>query len=124
MSQWAYMKDEYKDLARVACICHDTAKYGLEDFDKEEYPNHAANAAKLVDSAWREYFDEPAPFLLTQAIKSHMGQWSTDREDRPFTNIDRLVHLADYIASRNFIDIPEITSDYNSTFSNEEDLPF
>lgn len=124
MSQWAYMKDEYKDLARVACICHDTAKYGLEDFDKEEYPNHAANAAKLVDFAWREYFNEPAPFLLTQAIKSHMGQWSTDREDRPFTNIDRLVHLADYIASRNFIDIPEITSDYNSTFSGEEDLPF
>ena len=39
----------------------------------------------------------------------------------PFTDIDRLVHLADYIASRNFIDIPEITSDYNSTFSNEDD---
>jgi hypothetical protein len=41
-----------------------------------------------------------------------MGQWSTEQEDRPFTSIDRCVHMADYMASRSFIDIPQITEEY------------
>jgi hypothetical protein len=41
-----------------------------------------------------------------------MGQWSTEKEDRPFTSVDRCVHMADYIASRNFIDIPSIHDEY------------
>ena len=59
------------------------------------------------------------------AIRSHMGQWTPEKEDRPFTQIDRLVHLSDYIASRSFIDIPEITSEYNEkveAFTSE--IPF
>ena len=42
-----------------------------------------------------------------------MGQWS-EKEDRPFTNIDRCVHMADYMASRNFIDIPQIIEEYQA----------
>ena len=41
-----------------------------------------------------------------------MGQWVEDKEDKPFTPLDRLVHLADYIASRSFIDIPCISEEY------------
>ena len=109
MSSYAYMKDEYKDLARIACICHDTAKYGRNwEMDTTEYKNHAKNAAIAVDLAWFEFFGCDAPFLLTNAIAAHMGQWSTDREDRPFTNVDRVVHLADYMASRPFLDIPSL----------------
>ena len=51
--------------------------------------------------------------FLLNAIKSHMGQWTESREDRPFTAIDRCVHLADYMASRSFIDIPCITEEYD-----------
>ena len=109
MSSYAYMKDEYKDFARVACICHDTIKYGKGvEINKDEYKFHAKFAAIAVDMAWGEFFGQPAPFLLTNAIAAHMGQWSTDRDDRPFTNIDRAVHLADYMASRPFIDIPSL----------------
>jgi hypothetical protein len=43
-----------------------------------------------------------------------MGQWSTEKEDRPFTNIDRCVHMADYMASRSFIDIPSITEEWHN----------
>ena len=67
------------------------------------------------------YFETaPSEFFLS-AIRCHMGQWS-EREDRPFTNIDRCVHMADYMASRNFIDIPQIAEEYQATtkeFSNE-----
>ena len=112
MSSYAYMSEEYKDYVIAACIIHDTVKYGADEFDKAEYKNHARNAA----SAFIRYcadFDFPTPhFLLLNAVRSHMGQWSTEREDRPFTNVDRCVHMADYMASRSFIDIPSISEEW------------
>lgn len=109
MSQWAYMTDARKDTAIMACIFHDTCKYGMTNkVDTNEYKNHAENAAINVELAWNKYFNAACPYELTQAIRSHMGQWSTNRDDRPFTPIDRLVHLADYISSRSFLSIPEL----------------
>ena len=114
MSSYAYMKDEYKDYVIAACILHDTCKYGIGEFDKAEYKNHAANAAKAFAEYAEQVMDyKPSEFLLN-AIRSHMGQWSTEKEDRPFTAIDRCVHMADYMASRSFIDIPQITEEYNT----------
>jgi hypothetical protein len=51
-----------------------------------------------------------------------MGQWSTEKEDRPFTAVDRCVHMADYMASRSFIDIPSIMDEYDECIAG--DLPF
>lgn len=113
MSSYAYMKDEYKDYVIAACIVHDTMKYGLGEYDKSEYKNHAANAAKaFADWCWSEYGFMPSEFL-TNAIAAHMGQWSTNKEDRPFTNVDRCVHMADYMASRSFLDIPSISEEWH-----------
>jgi hypothetical protein len=113
MSSYAYMKDEYKDYVIASCILHDTMKYGLGEFDKSEYKNHARNASIAFLNYCTDYTDYEPHFLLLNAIESHMGQWSTDKEDRPFTSVDRCVHMADYMASRNFIDIPSITDEYN-----------
>ena len=122
MSSYAYMRDEYKDYVIAACILHDTAKYGIGEFDKAEYKNHARNASIAFLNYCTDFCDFEPHFLLLNAIESHMGQWSTDREDRPFTSVDRCVHMADYMASRNFIDIPSITEEYNAVA--EENLPF
>ena len=112
MSSYAYMKEEYKDYVISACILHDTCKYGIGEYDKKEYKNHARNASKaFAEYAERVMNYKPSEFLLN-AMASHMGQWSTEKEDRPFTNIDRCVHMADYMASRSFIDIPSITDEY------------
>lgn len=128
MSSYAYMKAEYKDYARVACLLHDTCKYGRGDTeDKDCYKEHGRLAADAVAAAWLSFFDQgEAPELLLMAIRSHMGQWVEDRNDRPFTNIDRLVHLADYIASRSFWDIPELVEQYKDDClrANDDDLPF
>ena len=123
MSSYAYMKDEYKDYVIAACIVHDTAKYGMnEEMNKEEYKNHAPNAAKLF-KMWAESCGYPVSEFMLNAISAHMGQWSTEKEDRPFTNIDRCVHMADYMASRNFIDIVQISNEWENV-ENESDLPF
>lgn len=117
MSSYMYMSEEHKDYVIMACIVHDTCKYGIEEFNKEEYKDHAKNASFNVAECWKDYFEmceneKPSEFFLS-AIKCHMGQWS-EREDRPFTNIDRCVHMADYMASRNFIDIPQISEEYEA----------
>jgi len=112
LSSYKYLNDEYKDYVYMACILHDTAKYGLNDeITAEDYANHAENASFNVNKAWLEFFNNSAPELLLMAIKAHMGQWSTCRDDRPFTTIDRVVHLADYMASRKFIDIPTLSAE-------------
>lgn len=121
MSSYAFMRDEYKDYVIAACIVHDTAKYGAKEYDKAEYKNHAPAAAVAFDT-WCMSLDYDCSEFLLNAIASHMGQWSTDRDDRPFTNIDRCVHMADYMASRPFIDIPQIVEEYNAVV--ESDLPF
>ena len=124
MSSYAYMREEYKDYVISACILHDTAKYGIGEYDKKEYKNHATNAVKaFAEYAERVMDYKPSEFLLN-AIASHMGQWSTEKEDRPFTNIDRCVHMADYMASRSFIDIPSITIEWNRVACEGDDLPF
>lgn len=130
LSSYAYMKDEFKDFAIMACLLHDTCKYGMEDeVDKTCYKIHGELAANKVSQAWFEFFGAPAPELLCMAIRSHMGQWTENKDHRPFTNIDRLVHLSDYIASRSFIDIPQISEEYladscDILCANEDDLPF
>ena len=124
LSSYAYMREEYKDYVIVACIVHDTAKYGMSEYDKAEYKNHARNAMQAFNN-WcvNECGFTPSEILLN-AISAHMGQWSTDKEDRPFTNVDRCVHMADYMASRSFIDIPSITIEWNRVACEGDDLPF
>lgn len=122
MSSYAYMREIYKDYVIAACIIHDTAKYGMVDFDKSEYKNHARNAADAFEVYCMEH-GYVVSELLTGAVAAHMGQWSTDKDDRPFTSIDRCVHMADYMASRSFIDIPCISEEYDQVADND-DLPF
>ena len=113
MSSYMYMSEEHKDYVIMACIVHDTCKYGEIYFDKELYKDHAVNASVMVNNAWFDYFGVDASEFFLSAIRCHMGQWS-ERENRPFTNIDRCVHMADYMASRNFIDIPQIVEEYEA----------
>ena len=118
ISSYAYMKEEYKDYVIAACLVHDTIKYGADEFDKKEYSNHARNAAEVFGAWCKECDYQPSEYLLG-AIRSHMGQWSTNPEDKPFTSIDRCVHMADYIASRSFIDIPSIVDEWSDVAYDE-----
>ena len=122
MSSYAYMREAHKDYTIAACILHDTCKYGYWNYDKNEYKNHARNAAdNFKIYCEKNDFATPSEYLL-DAIAAHMGQWSTEKEDRPQTNIDRCVHMADYMASRSFIDIPQISAEYDEIVNDE--LPF
>ena len=119
MSSYMYMSEEHKDYVIMACIVHDTCKYGTREYDKEQYKNHSKNACELVNKCWEYEFDKSASEFFLSAIRCHMGQWS-EKEDRPFTNIDRCVHMADYMASRNFIDIPQVSAEWCAVYEELE----
>lgn len=112
MSSYAYMPDAYKDYVIAACLIHDCAKYGMGDeMDKGAYKEHAPNGAKMFDQFMVDSYGVHAPEKLLDAVRTHMGQWS-EKEDKPFTPIDRCVHMADYMASRSFLDIPVIWDEW------------
>lgn len=125
MSPYYELPTMWKDYARVACLLHDICKYGEEDeMDKSTYTDHSINGAIYVDKMWgmyhsteEEIFLELAPELITHAIMCHMGRWSKENQ-RPISIIDNLVHLADYVASRNFIDV-----DFGDSEPISEELP-
>ena len=45
MNSYSYLKDDYKDYIIVACIVHDTCKYGVCEFDKTQFENHGKLAS-------------------------------------------------------------------------------
>ena len=126
MSPYYELPPLWKDYARVACLLHDICKYGdEEEMNKNEYVDHSVNGAWYVDKMWGLYHStdtqiciEFAPELITHAIMCHMGRWSKESQ-RPISIIDNLVHLADYVASRNFINIEFEGEETNSP----EELP-
>ena len=113
LSTYSYMSDELKDYGRAAILLHDTCKYGIyDDVDTESksFAHHGPLAAAHVKLAWGSLFGSTTcPEYLLSAIRSHMGQWA-EKSCRPFTPLDRVVHMADYISSFNLWDIPSLTT--------------
>lgn len=94
------ISDLTKDKIIASLILHDTCKAGVQDrADNSNYPLHAylprkhykITADKFIPKIAREIFD---------LIDSHMGEWSEDPKTIPKTREQKIVHFADYLASR------------------------
>lgn len=109
------------DLGRVACLVHDILKSGEEEYYEEKFNNgentvftvfnHPLLAAKYVMSYKGQYLCEEDLKFIALAIGSHMGEWNTNKYEpnitlpKPKTDMQKIVHLADYLASRKDIDV-------------------
>ncbi len=109
-------KDDFtsreRDLLRVAGIMHDSRKSGNDDdyarskFTKFDHPIMAANEVRTTIG----FIPEGEVELVAATIESHMGQWNTDKRSKvvlplPETKYQKLLHLADYLASRKDIEV-------------------
>lgn len=109
-------KNEYtsreRDLLRVAGIMHDSRKSGDDEaysknkFTKFDHPVLAANEIRTIIG----FIPENEVEFVAHAIESHMGAWNTDKRSKvvlptPKTEAQKLLHLADYLASRKDIDV-------------------
>ena len=101
-----------RDLLRVAGIMHDSRKSGNDEdytrskFTKFNHPILAANEIRTVIG----FIPENEVELVANTIESHMGQWNTDKRSKtilplPENKYQKILHLADYLASRKDIEV-------------------
>lgn len=101
-----------KDLMRVAGMMHDTRKSGDDEtynnnkYTKFDHPLLAANEIRTLIG----FISEEELELVAIMIESHMGQWNTDKRSKtilplPENKYQKMIHLADYLASRKDIDV-------------------
>lgn len=113
--------DREIDLGRISCMAHDIQKSGTEESYIEKSNNgekkvftvfdHPLLAAKYIMSYKDKYLIEDELKFIAMGIGSHMGEWNTDKRNpnitlpKPKTEMQKIVHLADYLASRKDIDV-------------------
>lgn len=98
-------------IALSAALLHDTWKVTDEaDHSNFEHPLRAAeNVGELLAKEFEpDAITTLAGSLLCQAIRSHMGRWTTSKHSTftlpaPESQLDHIVHTADYLASRKHI---------------------
>ena len=102
--------DYKKDLMRLALLLHDGFKSGVE-YSGHTASNHPVLMADFILEHQKDLFisEEDAKFVAS-LIRSHMGPWNTDKSGKvimpvPKTKEELLIHLCDYIASRNFLNV-------------------
>lgn len=102
-----------QDMVRVVSLFHDCLKFGLPNSDGSyseytvfEHPNLAADfVGKYLE---KEISDPCLIQVICEAISSHMGKWNTSEKSdvvlhKPGSKFEKLIHIADYIASRKYI---------------------
>lgn len=116
--QFVEDNDINRTIVGSASLLHDIIKNGIEggEYTVSEHP---ILACRFTTSMLIEYIITTAVnkrddlieivLIIEHCVRSHMGKWNTDREKNeilpvPKTDLEKLVHLADYIASRKYID--------------------
>lgn len=103
-----------RDILRIAGLMHDSRKSGSqEDYEKNKYTkfDHPLLAAEVVKSflGCGIIKDEEIK-IISNTIETHMGRWNTDKRSdivlpTPSNKYQKLLHWADYMASRKCIEM-------------------
>lgn len=115
--------DEEHDYSIAALILHDCRKSGVNhgQYTVHEHPVLAADLVRDTCDALiceNEAFGDTATGIaineyyknVPHLIESHMGQWNWSKRSsiklpKPKTTMEFLVHLADYLASRKYLEV-------------------
>lgn len=107
--------DESIDAMYSACILHDIAKYGFDYRPSKHtlFQHPIMGAEHIQKYANTHKYTQPWVDQIVRNVMTHHGQWNTSRYytgitlPTPVNNSDILVHTADYLASREYIQIVE-----------------
>ncbi len=103
--------DEYtKDLMRMALMLHDGFKSGINNMGHTCSEHPVIMSDFILNNKENLLISENDSKFVSDLIRSHMGPWNKDKEGNvimpvPKTNEELLIHLCDYIASRNFLNV-------------------
>ena len=99
-----------RDCMRIACLCHDGRKSGLENSGHTVH-EHPILMGETVTAMVNKFPDlETELRVIAECIFSHSGQWTTSSRSsvvlpKPHLEFQELVHLSDYLASRKDIEM-------------------
>ena len=102
-----------RDLIRLSGLIHDGRKSGSqEEYENSKYTkfNHPLLMADVIRSFDGQYLCHEEIEMVADTISRHMGQWNTDKKSnielpKPNNKYARMVHVADYLASRKCISL-------------------
>lgn len=106
-----------KDWGIAALILHDMCKYGYDDmsskYTKFDHPLLVRKWLEYLqyESGAEEFPDQEYINNVCNLVETHMGQWNTNNYypdiilPVPLTVNQQLVHLADYLASRKYLEV-------------------
>lgn len=114
------------DLMRLSGLVHDGMKSGnQEDYEKSKYTkfDHPIQMANLIRSYDGKYLNHDEIEMVAETISKHMGAWNTDKKSsavlpKPNDKFSRMLHVADYLASRKCI-----TMDFDNYEAPKVELP-
>ena len=114
------------DLMRIGGLCHDMMKSGTQaDYEHSRFTkfDHPLQAANTIRSYEGKYLNHDELEFIASCIESHMGQWCLDKKTsktlpKPQNGFQKLVHLADYLASRK-----DLTMSFDGYEQPEIELP-
>ncbi len=116
--------EEYKDVRPLksyviaALLLHDGLKNGKQNSGKT-VSEHPILMQELIISIGRKCKKSNIANVIGKLVLSHMGQWNRDYDTdrvimpKPKSPAQKLVHMADYIASRKFLEVDFTRINYN-----------
>lgn len=94
-----------QDVIVSSIILHDGWKCG-DGENLHTTREHPIYAAKILKNNFSDSLDYYRLYPILQNISSHMGQWTNDGLlPEPQTEMEKFVHLCDYLASRKFLEV-------------------
>lgn len=101
-----------KDIIISALLLHDGCKHGTNG-SKYTIATHPLEIVKYIEENIKinKYLRKIEWDILKGCIESHMGEWNKDYKTKeeilplPKTEMQKFVHLCDYLASRKIIEI-------------------
>ncbi len=109
-SAFGEYSDYQKDLMRMALLLHDGFKSGAKYSGHSTVDHRVIMADFIIEMQELLLISKEDAEHVASLIRSHMGPWNKDKDGReimpvPKTREELLVHLCDYIASRNFLNV-------------------
>ena len=108
--------EEERDIMLTALLLHDGVKHGLNG-SKYTVSTHPTEMVDFINdfiikkdlNPWDDMITTIQ--LICKCIATHMGEWTKDYKtgeevlDKPETNMQKFVHMCDFLASRKFLEV-------------------
>ena len=104
------INDHEQDLIIMALLLHDGFKQGKVDTGHTAFDHPLIVANFIFDNITKLPMKQLDALQVRRMVASHMGPWNADKNGNkilpiPVQDDEKFVHLCDYMASRNFLNI-------------------